>query len=347
MVYGDTDSIMINTGVKDYGECIRIGEGLKKEINKRYTYLQIDVDYVFKRMLLLKKKKYAALKVVSVVNGAVNAQREVKGIDLVRRDWSVITKTAGNQLLNLLFSDISRDDFRIKIGEYLTQLAENMKEGKIPLEQFVITKSLTHALREYDSKNNSNNPHVVVALRMQKSGQIMNISYCPNCAPPSPSRRRLHSLRDLRLHRPQPPASLQDAGRPRLQHPRDPLLPGRAQGSMVVVRVTVARPRLVPAQPAAAHAVASGGAAGGRAALVPVQLSGLGVPGHDGGGVHDGGRGLRLSVRATREANGLRGAVRAGGPDSDSLWRLREGVFVRWRAADEARGERGDELCGE
>lgn len=186
MVYGDTDSIMINTGVKDYGECIRIGEGLKKEINKRYTYLQIDVDYVFKRMLLLKKKKYAALKVVSVVNGAVNAQREVKGIDLVRRDWSVITKTAGNQLLNLLFSDISRDDFRIKIGEYLTQLAENMKEGKIPLEQFVITKSLTHALREYDSKNNSNNPHVVVALRMQKSGQIMNISYCPNCAPPSP-----------------------------------------------------------------------------------------------------------------------------------------------------------------
>ena len=186
MVYGDTDSIMINTGVKDYTECMRIGESLKKEINKRYTYLQIDVDYVFKRMLLLKKKKYAALKVVSVVNGEVNTQREVKGIDLVRRDWSIITKTAGNQLLNYLFSDISRDDFRIKIGEYLTNLAQNMKEGKIPLEQYVITKSLTHSLRDYDSKNNANNPHVVVALRMQKAGQIMNISFVCCHVSPSP-----------------------------------------------------------------------------------------------------------------------------------------------------------------
>lgn len=231
MVYGDTDSIMINTGVKDYTECMRIGESLKKEINKRYTYLQIDVDYVFKRMLLLKKKKYAALKVVSVVNGEVNTQREVKGIDLVRRDWSIITKTAGNQLLNYLFSDISRDDFRIKIGEYLTNLAQNMKEGKIPLEQYVITKSLTHSLRDYDSKNNANNPHVVVALRMQKAGQIMNISFVYRHVSPSPPRRRLHSLHHLRVDGPQPPASLQDAGRSRLQHPRDPLLQRRAPGS--------------------------------------------------------------------------------------------------------------------
>ena len=44
---------------------MKIGESLKREINKQYKYLQIDIDYVFQRMLLLKKKKYAALKVVN------------------------------------------------------------------------------------------------------------------------------------------------------------------------------------------------------------------------------------------------------------------------------------------
>ena len=35
---------------------MKIGESLKREINKQYKYLQIDIDYVFQRMLLLKKK---------------------------------------------------------------------------------------------------------------------------------------------------------------------------------------------------------------------------------------------------------------------------------------------------
>lgn len=33
------------------------------QVNKRYRLLEIDVDGVYKRMLLLKKKKYAAIKV--------------------------------------------------------------------------------------------------------------------------------------------------------------------------------------------------------------------------------------------------------------------------------------------
>lgn len=187
VVYGDTDSIMIYSGVKDYAElllnqllicrCLKVGEALKREVNKQYKYLQIDIDYVFQRMLLLKKKKYAALKVTGVNNGTVTTQREVKGIDLVRRDWSLLTKVAGNQLLSFLFSESTRDEFRVKIGDYLINLSKKMKANQVPLDQYAITKSLTHSLKDYDMKNNSNNPHVVVALRMQKAGQIMNISF--------------------------------------------------------------------------------------------------------------------------------------------------------------------------
>lgn len=156
---------------------MKIGESLKREINKKYKYLQIDIDYVFQRMLLLKKKKYAALKVTGFSNGTLTTQREVKGIDLVRRDWSLITKVAGNQLLSFLFSEPTRDDFRIKTGDYLMALSKKMKTNQIPLEQFAITKSLTHSLKDYNMKNVSNNPHVVVAQRMQKAGQMLNISF--------------------------------------------------------------------------------------------------------------------------------------------------------------------------
>ena len=44
-------------------------------MNKRYKLLEIEMDAVYKTMLLLKKKKYAAIKVVEAGPGGL---REVK-----------------------------------------------------------------------------------------------------------------------------------------------------------------------------------------------------------------------------------------------------------------------------
>ena len=62
VIYGDTDSIMINSGTTEIEEVKQLGERVKKEVNKRYRLLEIELDGIFKRMLLLKKKKYAAIK---------------------------------------------------------------------------------------------------------------------------------------------------------------------------------------------------------------------------------------------------------------------------------------------
>lgn len=40
-----------------------MGGRLKKEVNLLYKCLEIEIDGVFKSLLLLKKKKYAALKI--------------------------------------------------------------------------------------------------------------------------------------------------------------------------------------------------------------------------------------------------------------------------------------------
>lgn len=39
------------------------------QVNKKYRLLEIDLDGIFKRMLLLKKKKYAAVKVEAIGDG--------------------------------------------------------------------------------------------------------------------------------------------------------------------------------------------------------------------------------------------------------------------------------------
>lgn len=63
VVYGDTDSIMIATGTNVLKDAVAMGERLKAEINGSYRCLEIELDGVFKSLLLLKKKKYAALKI--------------------------------------------------------------------------------------------------------------------------------------------------------------------------------------------------------------------------------------------------------------------------------------------
>jgi DNA polymerase alpha subunit A len=62
VIYGDTDSIMINTLQKDLNEALRIGNEVKRAVNSKYKLLEMEMDGVFKSILLLKKKKYACLK---------------------------------------------------------------------------------------------------------------------------------------------------------------------------------------------------------------------------------------------------------------------------------------------
>ncbi len=68
---------------------------MKTEVNKLYKLLEIDIDGVFKSMLLLKKKKYAALSVTRKANGETEEVQELKGLDIVRRDWCELAKSAG------------------------------------------------------------------------------------------------------------------------------------------------------------------------------------------------------------------------------------------------------------
>lgn len=57
VIYGDTDSIMIDSNTRDLQEADKIAQRVKAEVNKLYKLLEIDVDGIYKAMLLLRKKK--------------------------------------------------------------------------------------------------------------------------------------------------------------------------------------------------------------------------------------------------------------------------------------------------
>lgn len=68
---------------------------VKAEVNKLYRLLELDIDGVYKYMLLLKKKKYAALAVTKLPSGKIVEEMELKGLDIVRRDWAQLASDCG------------------------------------------------------------------------------------------------------------------------------------------------------------------------------------------------------------------------------------------------------------
>ena len=91
VIYGDTDSVMINTNVDNIQDAIKLGNEFKKEVNDSYRLLEIDIDNVFRRILLHAKKKYAAINMVPV-DGKYIEKLEVKGLDMRRREYCALSK---------------------------------------------------------------------------------------------------------------------------------------------------------------------------------------------------------------------------------------------------------------
>ncbi|KAI3935397.1 hypothetical protein MKW92_023760 [Papaver armeniacum] len=167
VIYGDTDSIMIYTGLDDIKQSKEIASEVIKKVNKKYELLEIDLDGLYKRMLLLKKKKYAAIKVI-FNNGKPEEREECKGLDLVRRDWSLLSKDIGKDCLSHILSGRSCEDVVESIHSSLMKVQEEMRNKRVELEKYIITKTLTKPPEAYpDAKNQ---PHVQVALRLKKAG---------------------------------------------------------------------------------------------------------------------------------------------------------------------------------
>jgi DNA polymerase alpha subunit A len=169
VIYGDTDSIMINTGTTRVQEALEMGQKLKQEVNVLYKCLEIEIDGIFKSMLLLKKKKYAALVVENYGTPNEKTTTELKGLDMVRRDWCPLSKRVGNFVLQEILSGKQMDDIFYTLNEELQKIGNQMREGAISLAEYIITKQLTRRPQDYSDARSL--PHVQVAMRLKEQGK--------------------------------------------------------------------------------------------------------------------------------------------------------------------------------
>ena len=172
VIYGDTDSIMINTNKDNLAEVHKVGQEVKREVNKRYKLLEIEMDGCYRSMLLLKKKKYAAVVVEPSMHEGktIYVERvEKKGLDTVRRDWCKLAKDVGDTCLDEIFKKRAVEDTVEKIHDALREARTKMVNNQVNLESYIVTKQLTKSPRDYPDANSQ--PHVKVALRRIEQGK--------------------------------------------------------------------------------------------------------------------------------------------------------------------------------
>ncbi|KAJ7272585.1 DNA polymerase family B-domain-containing protein [Mycena haematopus] len=180
VVYGDTDSVFVNTNVTEFDQAFKISADFKKAVNEQYRLLEIDLDGVFQRLLLLQKKKYAALKVED--GHGTKTSTEVKGLDMKRREYCALSKNVSQYVLNQILSGDAPEDVVHNIHQYLTTVGQNVRDGKVKLEDFTVHKRLGKNPQDYPDIKSQ--PHVQVALRMKlrggdaKLGDVIPYVFC-------------------------------------------------------------------------------------------------------------------------------------------------------------------------
>ncbi|KAF2145162.1 uncharacterized protein K452DRAFT_356464 [Aplosporella prunicola CBS 121167] len=168
VIYGDTDSVMINTNMDNMQDALKVGNEFKRDVNDSYKLLEIDIDNVFRRLLLHAKKKYAAINMLEV-DGKWMEKLEVKGLDMRRREYCALSKETSSKLLNFLLSGEDPEVVVEKIHDYLRELAVKMREYTIPPQKYTIFTQLGKDPREYPNANSM--PSVQVALRQIAKGK--------------------------------------------------------------------------------------------------------------------------------------------------------------------------------
>ena len=222
VVYGDTDSIMVDTkepvpvGGKPEAEAVKrvlaLGRELCRKISQGYRVLKMDIDHVFRHLLLQTKKKYAAVEIqpgsaedpAHAKDTLLPASVFYRGLDLVRRDWAILSRRVSEALLCLIlapekwhpdplfagFEVSSRADKADAILSLLGVVSGEIRKGieiepgqeaslGLSIGDFLISIELSRDLSAYKSKPlgedegpslhlyESVNPHVSVGLRMK------------------------------------------------------------------------------------------------------------------------------------------------------------------------------------
>ena len=196
VIYGDTDSIFINSKAKSLSEADAISERIEKDINVFYTKhvkdefhrasaIELESDKIFTRFIMPRvrgseegaKKRYAGI----IAENGVD-RLDITGLEFVRRDWTELAKRFQETILKLVFA---KEDPAVFIREYVKELlAGNLDE------MLLYRKAIRKELEEYTK---TTPPHVKAARLEGTTGRGL-VEYVMTLAGPEPISAREHGL---------------------------------------------------------------------------------------------------------------------------------------------------------
>ncbi|MCP5179919.1 MAG: DNA polymerase II [Pseudomonadales bacterium] len=186
VLYGDTDSLFVRSGLADPDAADALGKTLTERINADLAAHVQATAGVVSKLELEYEKLYARLFLASVRHGTGGARKryagirvgsdaaEFVGMEVVRRDWTDLAKQVQRELYARLFTDEP-------VAAYLDSVVRDVRAGRCN-DLLVYRKGLRKDMREYTA---STPPHVVAARKSkQEPGRI--IAYVMTTAGPEP-----------------------------------------------------------------------------------------------------------------------------------------------------------------
>ncbi|KMZ73586.1 DNA-directed DNA polymerase [Zostera marina] len=158
VVYGDTDSVMVQFGVQTVESAMNLGREAAEFISGTFTKpIKLEFEKVYYPYLLISKKRYAGL---FWTNPNKYDKMDTKGIETVRRDNCLLVKNLVNECLHKILID--RDV--PSAVQYVKDTISDLLMNRMDLSLLVITKGLTKTGDDYAVKT----AHVELAERMKK-----------------------------------------------------------------------------------------------------------------------------------------------------------------------------------
>ncbi|KAH1245867.1 DNA polymerase delta catalytic subunit [Glycine max] len=158
VIYGDTDSVMVQFGVSAVEEAMNLGREAAEHISGTFTKpIKLEFEKVYYPYLLISKKRYAGLFWTKPDNFD---KMDTKGIETVRRDNCLLVKNLVNDCLHKILID---RDIPGAV-QYVKNAISDLLMNRMDLSLLVITKGLTKTGDDYEVKA----AHVELAERMRK-----------------------------------------------------------------------------------------------------------------------------------------------------------------------------------
>eukprot|EP00884_Botryococcus_braunii_P008677 jgi/Botrbrau1/17810/Bobra.0127s0057.1 len=156
VIYGDTDSVMVNFGVNDIARAMELGKDAADYVSATFIKpIKLEFEKVYSPYLLINKKRYAGL---LWTNPEKWDKMDTKGIETVRRDNCLLVRNVVSTCLEKILME--KDEEGAK--QYVRSIIGDLLMNRMDLSLLVVTKGLTK--ETYENKQG----HAELAKKMRE-----------------------------------------------------------------------------------------------------------------------------------------------------------------------------------